>query len=252
MPRHLLASAVAAVVLVAGSLFLLWTPSPGAPAHGSASSSDEFEVAGDGTLPEKRPPLREQGAPLSTAERGYAIGLALASLPDSGRDVLDEARAEVLAADLPAVDLRDGRRRVQVTAYDYDDDRLHQILLDLPTGRVISEEALTGVQPPPSTAETQVALDLALTAMPAPAFVDQFRQLTGAPLLAADEVRVIGAAWAPEDGGGSSATRTCGTERCVQLLVALPSGQYLSTDDFVVNLSRRAVTLFPPGGHRHG
>ncbi len=47
-------------------------------------------------------------------------------------------------------------------------------------------------------------------------------------------------------------TSGCGQNRCVQLLVALPSGRYLSTDDFVVNLSRRTVTLLPAGGHRHG
>ncbi|WP_141003894.1 hypothetical protein [Nocardioides humi] len=159
-------------------------PLPGAPGSGaSPGGGDEFTVAGDGSLPEQRPALREPGAPLSTAERGYAIGLALTALPGSSRDVLDQPGAEVLAADLPAPSERAGRRRVEVSAYDYDDNRLHQVLLDLATGRVIAEQTLRGVQLPPSAAETQVAIDLALSAMPAPAFVDQFRQLTGGPLL---------------------------------------------------------------------
>ncbi|WGX97961.1 hypothetical protein [Nocardioides sp. L-11A] len=203
--------------------------------------------------------LREPGAPLSTAERGYAISLALTSLTSSTRNVLDEPGAEVLATDLPAPSERDGRRRAQVSAYDYRDDRLHQFLVDLPTGTVIAEESLTGIQPPPSVAETQVALDLALTAMPAPAFVDQFRELTGLPLLTGDEVRVIGGAWTPHSHDGtapdppsSGAAGACGTERCVQLLVALPSGQYLSTEDLVVNLSRRTVTLLPTGAQSRG
>lgn len=259
MPRRLLISAAVAVALVAGGLVLQWSPSPGAPGSGAGGGSGEFTVAGDGTLPKKRPALRESGAPLSTAERGYAISLALASLPSPTRDVLDEPGAEVLATDLPAPAERDGRRRAQVSAYDYRDDRLHQILLDLPTGRVIAEESLTGVQPPPSAAETQVALDLALAAMPAPAFVDQFRQLTGAPLLTGDEVRVIGGAWTPHShsgtgphASGSGAAGACGTERCVQLLVALPSGQYLNTADLVVNLSRHAVVLLPVGAQDRG
>ncbi|WP_436700246.1 hypothetical protein [Nocardioides sp. BYT-33-1] len=259
MPRRLLISAAVAVGLITGGLVLQWSPSPGAPGSGAGAGSGEFTVAGDGTLPVKRPVLRESGAPLSTAERGYAIGLALGSLPSSTRDVLAEPGAEVLATDLPAPAVRDGRRRAQVSAYDYRDNRLHQIVVDLPTGTVIAQESLTGVQPPPSAAETQVALDLALAAMPAPAFVDQFRQLTGAPLLTGDEVRVIGGVWTPHshdgtapDPSGAGTAGACGAERCVQLLVALPSGQYLSTGDLVVNLSRRAVALLPAGVQDRG
>ncbi len=250
---RLIVAALAAGAL-AGGLALQMTPSPADPGPTDRPDhhSEEFRAVGDGTLPEDRPSLREPGAPLSSAERGYAIHRVLASLPDSARDVRGAPGAEILAADLPPDSTRADLRRVQVSAYDYATDRLHQAIVDLPTGLVDQTAVVQGLQLPPSAAETQVALDLALAARPPPAFVRQFQDVTGAPLLAGDQVHVVAGAWVPDDAGpaGHHAEDTaCGPHRCVQLLMALPSGQYLNTTDFVVDLSARAVVPIQPGDH---
>lgn len=241
--RLFITVAVTAISSLIGGLLLVWAPSPGAPSSGTPrTSADEFQVVGDGTLPDQRPSLRASGAPLSSAERGYAVALALAAIPSSARDVLGRPGAEVLIADLPPTDQRADRRRVQVSAYDYADGSLHEVLVDLGSGVVIRQQARRGIQLPPSAAETRVALDLALAADPAPAFIAQYDELVGSPLLAGDQVRVVAGALA--DG--------CGPDRCVRLLVSLPSGRYLSTDDFRVDLSKRTVVAAAGAAHHHG
>lgn len=244
MSRRLFVTvAVTAIASLVGGLLLMWAPSPGAPLSSTPRTSpDEFQVVGDGSLPDTRPTLREPGAPLSSAERGYAVALALAAIPSSARDVLGRPGAEVLIADLAPPEQRADRRRVQVSAYDYESDRLHQVLVDLVGGVALRMQVRSGLQLPPSAAETRVALDLALAADPAPAFIAQYDDLVGSPLLAGDQVRVVAGALA--DG--------CGSDRCVRLLVALPSGRYLSTDDFRVDLSKRTVVAAPGAAHHHG
>lgn len=214
----------------------------------SASETDAAlrPVGGDGALPERAPRLRSTDAPLSVAERGYAIHLAQQSMPADATNVLGDPGGEVLAADLPLADDRGSGRRTTVSLYDYDTDRLHRTLVDLAGGSVVRSRETRGLQLPPSIAETRVAVELALAADPAPGFVKEYRQVTGAPLVAAEQVHAVAGVWRTVDGTDAPA-EVCGRHRCVQLLLALPSGQYLGTQDFAVDLSsRRVVPVTPP------
>ena len=253
-PRRIVVAAGLLAVAICGPAAVL-IAAPGAPAPMGLGGDEEFRLAGDGTLPQERPALREHGAPLSSAERGYAIRLALQTLPDSARDVLDAPGGEVLAADLPGGrDPDDGRRLVQVSLYDYRADRLQQVLVDLTADRVTEDRTVSGLQLPPSAAETEVAFDLALKAWPALPFLHEFLTSTDAPLLTMEQVHVVAGAWLPGGDVGDAQlvdATGCGPDRCLQLLVALPSGHYLDTGDFVVDLSTRTVLDLADGG-THG
>jgi hypothetical protein len=242
--------------LVAFGLPALGVPLPSGvgsdPADPSADA--EFHAVGrDGSLPERAPELRSSDAPLSVAERGYAIHLAQQAMPTESRDVLGMPGGEVLAADLPPIEDRGTGRRATVSLYDYTSDRLHQTLVDLAAGSVVRDRVVPGLQLPPTIAETTIAAQLALAADPAPAFLEQYRSLTGAPLVAAEQVQTVAGVWRPVDRTATPVgpTKVCGADRCLQLLVALPSGQYLDTLDFAVDLSRRVVLPVGPGELEH-
>jgi len=216
-----------------------------APAAGTAAA-DRFRTVGDGSLPEAAPPLRAPHEPLSSDERGYAYHLAREAVPTTTRDVRGEPGGELISADLPPLAERTADRRVAVTLYDYASDELHQILLDLTHDAVVRSQTAEGLQLPPTQAETATALELAMTASPAPAFVRQYRQVNGIPLLTAGQVSAVAGVWQPVDQRSPNpATRACGQHRCVELLIALPTGEYLATQDIVVDLSTR--TVFPTG-----
>lgn len=247
--RRLLVTAGYLVAAVCAPVAIV-VAAPGTPAPGGIAADDAFRPAGDGTLATDRPALRGPDAPLSSAERGYAVRLALATLPDTARDVLDAPGAEVLAAELPAEPAPGDERLVQVSLYDYRAGRLHQVTVDLTDGWGTNDRTARGLQLPPSAAETQVAFDLALAAWPALPFLGEFRSLTEAPLLTIEQVRVVAGTWLPGGAVGDAEVTDatgCGPDRCLQLLVALPSGQYLSTGDFVVNLSTRTVVDLAEG-----
>lgn len=220
-------------------------PSSAGPDSAGPRTDVEFRAVGDGSLPRRAPSLGPPDAPLSVAERGYAIHLAQESMPSGAADVLGNPGGEVLAADLPPLDDRGDGRRATVSLYDYAADRLHQALVDLAAGSVLRSREVRGLQLPPTAAESAIATQLTLAADPAPAFVEQFRRLTGADLIAAEQVRVVAGVWRSlSDPGGASAggaVEACERHRCLQLLIALPSGQYLATHDFAVDLSSRAV-----------
>lgn len=255
---------LALLAVALGSLAALALPV--LPSLAGSDSSDpapdmRFHPVGrDGSLPGQPPPLRPAGAPLSVAERGYAIHLARQAMPPNARDVLGRPGGEVLAADLPPSSDRGIDRRATVSIYDYDADRLHQALVDLTSGSVLSSERPRGLQLPPSIAETSIATQLAVTADPTPAFVTEYRRLTGAELIAAEQVHAVAGVWRPADEAAvpSGPTEVCGRHRCLQLLLALPSGQYLGTQDFAVDLSSRTVLPVQPTpsdeperGHEH-
>lgn len=253
--RSRVAPLVVASVIALGSaaaLALPLLPSAAGPETTGPRTDPDFRPVGDGALPERAPKLGPTDAPLSVAERGYAIHLAQGSIASGASDVLGNPGGEVLAADLPPLDDRGDARRATVALYDYGSDRLHQLLVDLSAGSVLRSRDVRGLQLPPTAAETAIATQLALAADPAPAFVRQFRRLTGTDLIAAEQVRVVAGVWRSVGGAGSSnGVEACGRHRCLQLLIALPSGQYLATHDFAVDLSSRAVLPVTPVEQEH-
>jgi hypothetical protein len=258
-PRIKLAlTAVALGGMVALGLPALGVPLPllaGSGPTGTSSNAEFHPVGGDGSLPERAPKLRAADAPLSVAERGYAIHLAQQAMPAESTDVLGNSGGEVLAADLPPMEDRGPGRRATVSLYDYTTDRLHQALVDLTAGSVLKSRDVRGLQLPPTVAEATIATQLALAADPAPAFLEQYRSLTGAPLVAAEQVHTVAGVWRPVNRAATPVgpTKACGAARCLQLLLALPSGQYLDTLDFAVDLSSRTVLPVGPAEleHRH-
>jgi hypothetical protein len=257
-PRTKLALiAVPLVALLALGLPALGVPLlPSVAGSGPGDTSPDGElhpVGGDGSLPTRAPKLRAPDAPLSVAERGYAIHVAQQSMPADAEDVLGNPGGEVLTADLPPIEDRGAGRRATVSLYDYSSDRLHQALVDLAAGSVVRDRDVRGLQLPPSIAEATIATQLALAADPPPAFLEQYRNLTGAPLVAAEQVQVVAGAWRPLNDGAAAAgpTKVCGADRCLQLLLALPSGQYLNTTDFAVDLSSRTVLPVGPADLEH-
>jgi hypothetical protein len=252
-PRARLALlAVALGGVVALSVPLL--PSIAGPGSTDSSADTEFHpVGGDGSLPEHAPQLRSTAAPLSVAERGYAIHLAQEAMPPGATDVLGNPDGEVLAADLPPIEDRGTGRRVTVSIYDYHDDRLHQALVDLAAGSVLRSREVRGLQLPPTIAETAIATQLALAADPAPAFLEEYRRATGSPLVAAEQVHAVAGVWRniADAAAPVGPTKVCGQDRCLQLLLALPSGQYLGTQDFAVDLSSRTVLPVGPAQLEH-
>ena len=248
---------LALLAVALGGLVALGVPllpsiaGPGSPGH---SSDTEFHpVDRDGALPEQAPRLRSTDAPLSVAERGYAIHLAQQAMPAGATDVLGNPGGEVLAADLPPIEDRGTGRRVAVSLYDYSDDRLHQALVDLGDGSVLRSREVRGLQLPPTMAETTIATQLALAADPAPAFLEEYHRATGASLVAAEQVRPVAGVWRNVSDAAAPVgpTKVCGQDRCLQLLLALPSGQYLGTQDFAVDLSSRTVLPVGPAQLEH-
>jgi hypothetical protein len=248
---------LALLVVALGSAAALGVPllpSIAGPGPSASTSDAQFHpVGGDGSLPERAPQLRSADAPLSVAERGYAIHLAQQSMPAETRDVLNLPGGEVLTADLPPTDDRGDGRRATVSIYDYNTDRLHQVLVDLAAGSVLRSREVRGLQLPPSIAETTIATQLALAAAPAPAFLEEYRRVTGAPLVAAEQVQAVAGVWHAADAAAppGGPTRICAQHRCLQLLLGLPSGQYLDTQDFAVDLSSRIVLPVGPVEPEH-
>ncbi len=261
MPRTLASSRVKLALLAVGvgsvgTLGLTLLPSLAQPGPEQSTSSSGFHPVGaTGALPKHVPRLQSPDAPPSTAERGYAIYLAQQAMPTGSRDVLGNPGGEVLGADLPPLGDRSSRRRIAVSIYDYSTDRLNETLIDLTNKAVVRSREVSGLQLPPTVAETSVATQLALAANPSPAFSNEYLSVTGAPLVAAEQVKTIAGVWSSTNHADETSGRAqaCGENRCLQLLFALPSGQYLSTFDFVVDLSSRTVISLAHKGseHRH-
>jgi hypothetical protein len=239
---------------VVGTVGAALMPTSASPGDGREPAT-QFHPKGDGSLPSEAPRLRAPDEPLSSAERGYAIHIARTGMPPGARDVLGNPGGEVLLADLPPLSERTSSRQVGLAIYDYTSDRLHQVVVDLTRQTMVSSRSVRGLQLPPTEAETTVALDLAMTADPAPAFLAEYRAIVGTPLLSAEQVHAVAGVWRAVPGRGAPVqpTTACRQHRCLQLLVALPSGQYLSTQDFAVDLSsRRVLPAGPPQGeHSH-
>lgn len=216
-------------------------------AEDDSKRSTAFTVAGDGSLPTKRPTLGEAREPLSTDETGYAIRIASAdaSIPQSATDVHGKAGAQVLYADIPDADVDAGGRRALVVLYDYTGNRTYHQLVDLKAGTVTRSKNAAKLQPPTSADEADAAIAIALSAAEPPKFVTDFEKAEGVPLVSPKQITYVAGAWTYD--GTTVGGKECGADRCAQLAVSTASGAYLNTTDFVVDLStKKLVTLERP------
>lgn len=213
---------------------------------GEPAEQDEAAVraVGNGDLPTKRPKLRAARAPLSAQETGYAVHLAskASEIPAGATDVRGKPGPQLLFTDLPRIAEAEGDRRLAaVMLYDYTSDRAYQVLVDLTESEVLSADSDATLQPPPAADEADAAFQLALKTDEELIFRGQFESETGVPLLSTDQVLYRAGVWTHD--GTTAQGQTCGENRCVQLVVQTPSGGYLDTSDFVVDLSNKSIVI---------
>lgn len=209
----------------------------------------ETHKVGDGDLPTSRPALRASRAPLSPAESGYAAHLATSSLGGpQPTDVRGDKQAQVLFVDLPRLSEASSDRVAVVMLYDYATDLASQVTVNLSTGRVLGSDSDAELQPPPAPDEADAAMRLAIESDIKLAFTREFEESNGVPLLSLDQVGYRAGAWKYVEGSRDG--KQCGKHRCVQLLVQEPSGSYLDTGDFVVDLTQRSIVTLETGGSR--
>lgn len=190
----------------------------------------------------ERPKLREARAPLSTDEIGYAVHLAATAdgMPQTATDIAGNKGAQLLYADLPPLGgVKSDDRLAAVSLYDYKSDLAYQVRVNLSTGTAEKAKTDPVLQPPPVADEAAAAMQLALDPGLGLQFQTQFEQSNGLPLLSPDQVNYQAGIWTYDET--TRAGKACGKHRCVQLLVRNPSGEYLDTGDFVVDLSTRTV-----------
>jgi hypothetical protein len=206
-----------------------------------SGTSTEFTIVGDGELPTKRPALGADRAPLSTEETGYAIHVAStdASIPAGSTDSLGEPGAEFLYADLPDVGADLSGRMVVVSLYDYTSGAAYDQIVDLAAGKVVTSTKSEQAQPPTSATEADIAMQIAIDSEADLMFKDEFEQNMGVPLIATDQVEYVAGAWVYDET--TTKGKTCGEDRCAQLMVSTATGAYLNTWDFVVNLSTKTI-----------
>lgn len=229
-----LAASAAAVALIVGQTGVIG-------AEDDSKRSTAFTVAGDGSLPSKRPALGEAREPLSTDEVGYAIRIAAAdaSVPAGATNVRGEAAPQVLYTDIPDADVDAGGRKALVVLYDYTGNRAYHQLVDLKAGAVTRSKSAAGLQPPTAADEADEAIAIALASSDQPRFVADFEKAEGVPLVSPEQITYKAGAW--KHDGTTVGGKQCGADRCAQLLVSTASGAYLNTMDFVVDLSTKKL-----------
>lgn len=225
----------AAVVTAMVALIITQTAVTGEEKH----DSSQFTVAGNGDLPTKRPDLGDSREPLSTQETGYAIHLASTdrSIPAAATNVLGESGPEFLYADVPQ-DVDTTGRKAVVVLYDYTTNTAYQQTVNLKTSAVTSAHS-QGAQPPPSPEEAIAAVKLVIAADPPLPAATQFEELEGVPLVSPDQVSYVAGTWIYDKT--TTGGKSCGAERCAQLIIKTPAGVYLESTNVVVNLSKRKV-----------
>jgi hypothetical protein len=201
----------------------------------AAEESAKAPVGSVDKLPSAKPAdLGEPRDPLSIEEIGYALGLAEDSLPASSADVAGESGAELLSVDLASMDPTIKTRPVEVTFYDYGNDEVVGVTVELYAGKVTDVSSADGLQPPPSPAETYEATRLLVHSADAKKVRTEYAAVTGAPI-SADNVIATGGSYYDTDAVKND--DKCGVHRCVELQLQDPTGLYLSTTDYVVDLS---------------
>ncbi|MET0931953.1 MAG: hypothetical protein ABWX74_20730 [Aeromicrobium sp.] len=206
-----------------------------------SGKSNKFTTVGSGDLPTSKPKLNAVRDSLSADETGYAIHLAStdSSIPAGATDVLGKAGPEFLYADLPEGDFDATARKAVVVLYDYTSNTAYNQVVDLTAGKVLKSTTADGLQPPTSTTEADVAVQLAINATETLPFKAEFEAAQGVPLISPKQVDYVAGAWVFD---GTTATgKECGEDRCAQLMLSTGSGAYLGTVDFVVNLTTQSI-----------
>lgn len=235
-PRTILAALLAVLVVVAALVTGMLRATPTA-----AEESGDAPAGSVTALPTARPEtLGEPRDPLSIAEIGYAEHLASAALPAGATDVSGAAGAELLAVDLASLDPDTTTRPVAVSYYDYATDEVVEVTVELYAGKVTRTTSADGIQPAPSPAETYEATRLLVHSAKAKRVATEYAAMTGEPI-SADEVIATGGSYYDSDVTG--ADDACGEHRCVELQLQEPTGKYLSSADYVVDLSTGEVIV---------
>lgn len=235
-PRFALAAVLALGLVAVAVAMRMWHPSPVAADQAVAAQVDTVD-----DLSSKKPAsLGKPRDPLSIDEIGYAEALAAAALPGSARTVADQSGAELLSVDLASPDPDTTTRPVTVTYYDYAADQVLAVTVELYSGKVRGTDAARGLQPAPAPSETYAATALLIESPDGRKLGTEYTAMTG-NAISADDLIVTGGSYYAT--AANKADDVCGQHRCVELQVQEPSGKYLSTADYVVDLSAKKVIV---------
>lgn len=235
-PRMVITVLAALMVLLAALVIGALRATPIA-----AEESGKAPVGSVDKLPSAKPgDFGEPRDPLSIDEIGYALALAEKSLPASSADVSGERGAELLSVDLASMDPTIETRPVEVTFYDYGNNEVVGVTVELYAGKVADVSSADGLQPPPSPAETYEATKLLVHSADGRKMRTEYTAVTGAQI-SADNVIATGGSYYDTDAVKTD--NKCGEHRCVELQLQDPTGLYLSTTDYVVDLSAGKVIV---------
>jgi hypothetical protein len=183
---------------------------------------------------------------LDTSERVRAIERARgAAFPElsrrAARAVGASFRSEVLLVERHRYAKGEDttRRLADIYIYDYEQDELCRVVVDLDTDAIESLHVGEGVQLPLTPAEVSRATRLALDD---PEFGTQLRsdyqRIMGKPLASPEDLDVSAFAYRADSmaDGARRESRVCGKRRCAQILVTTPDGVVLDLP--IVDLSR--------------
>lgn len=235
-PRIVMAAGLAALLLAVAVAMGMWDPTPVAAEDAVSATVETVDE-----LPSGKPAdLGEPRDPLSIEEIGYAQALATAALPTGTESVTGAPGAELLTVDLASPDPDIATRPVEVAFYDYAADRVVAVTVELYAGKVTGTVTAEAVQPAPTPAETYAATELLLASDDARKVASEYTAMTG-HAITADDLIVSGGSYL--DTAESDLDDVCGEHRCIDLQLQEPSGKYLSTTDFVVDLSAGEVIV---------
>jgi len=207
-------------------------PSPGAT---PGAAAEQPRVSDPSAPPE---PVAGTGSdPLTSTEVGKARAVALTpKLATGARDVTGAAGPEYLSAEIAADSTV---RRAELYFYDYRTDKLVKQVVDLRTGKLTGSYSATGMQPPAAAREVDRALDLVLAGPYAADLRSRYAEATGRALGGKADLTV--AAHIHHVRPADTVARSCGTHRCLQLVVQAADGQFIDFDDIIIDLSGRTV-----------
>jgi len=249
-PRARLALAVAVAVLAAAAIVLLAARPPvSGQAGATGPGQGARDVSVEQALATPEPPLpvgmptgrpARLGAPLdplSPAEVGYARALAHEDAGGKGERVDGTPGLQFLSIDLAETAGATARRAALVTSYDYATDELVTQTVDLRAATVATRRA-SGIQPPPSRRESDVAMALLLADPASQALKQAVRATTRVRLTSPDQLEYAAGTWTAR---GATGPKRCGRHRCVLFQVSTADGRGLVLADLVVDLSAREV-----------
>lgn len=215
-----------------------------------ATGAQDVPAAQAATTPE--PPLPEGmptakpaklGAPLdplSAEEVGYARALAAKDVEGAGKRVDGTPGLQFLSINLAELDDAEPRRAATIDSYDYATDEVVTQVVDLKAGKVTTERA-SGVQPPPSKREGDIAMLLLLESPLSKALKEDYESYTRRTLVAPEQLEFAAGSWTHERNGDGTGGEKCGEHRCVFFQISTGDGRGLVLTDVIVDLSAKKV-----------